>query len=336
MRTAKYLNILFLLLATTLLGCSKEENGIDDNKLYDISLRFNGEISTSESPLMRGEATNDLYGVNVYKDDKYYAYGLFDNVDAIRIYLPAGSTYKFEATIVKDEKNIIRRRGWSDGSYEYYAPFTIADTYYNDSESIMCENEFKSCRYDSYTSHYEYLNGLKFGKTAVYTDADKTKYKITSYPQTDRFYGELDKFTPSADATVDIDMKRTAFGLQYQVNGVSDGTVSIKIKNDSETFVDNTSITSDYTSQELIYTFSDVYSAWKYSDNYTENVTVSASWLRGIGITQDLGSKVIQIKRNRMNIVRIKLATDESGNSVGIEVESETPMTNENITIPLG
>ena len=131
-------------------------------------------------------------------------------------------------------------------------------------------------------------------------------------------------------------MKRTAFGLQYQVSGVSDGTVSIKIKNDSETFVDNTSITSDYTSQELIYTFSDVYSAWKYSDNYTENVTVSASWLRGIGITQDLGSKVIQIKRNRMNIVRIKLATDESGNSVGIEVESEAPMTNENITIPLG
>lgn len=335
MRTAKYLNILFLLLATTLLGCSKEENGIDDNKLYDISLRFNGEISTSESPLMRGEATNDLYGVNVYKDDKYYAYGLFDNVDAIRIYLPAGSTYKFEATIVKDGKNIIKRTSWGGGTYSYHEPFSIEYTYNNNSDYPVCKNKFKTCDYDKY-DNCEHLNGLKFGESTVYTDAEQKEYRTTAYPCTDRFYGELDKFTPSADATVDIDMKRTAFGLQYQVSGVSDGTVSLKIKNDSETFVDNTSITSDYTSQELIYTFSDVYSAWKYSDNYTENVTVSASWLRGIGITQDLGSKVIQIKRNRMNIVRIKLATDESGNSVGIEVESEAPMTNENITIPLG
>ncbi|MBR3887450.1 MAG: hypothetical protein IKJ21_07615 [Alistipes sp.] len=45
-----------------------------------------------------------------------------------------------------------------------------------------------------------------------------------------------------------------------------------------------------------------------------------------------MGSKTVQIKRNAMNIIRIKLgAVDYDGNT-GIEVEEETDFEEENVT----
>ena len=97
----------------------------------------------------------------------------------------------------------------------------------------------------------------------------------------------MDNYTPTENGSLTIDLKRTAFGLKYEVSGVTDGTVSVKIENTSRIFFENTEITSEYESEEKIFTFSDVYSAWKYANNYTESITVSATWARGVGITEN-------------------------------------------------
>ena len=89
------------------------------------------------------------------------------------------------------------------------------------------------------------------------------------------------------------------------------------------------------TSDGQVFAFNDIYNAWLYADNYTENLTVSIQWTRGIGITQDLGSKVIQVKRGQMNIVHITLGASDNSASIGIEVEAENTMTQEDVSIPL-
>lgn len=62
MKTLKIFQILSLLIATILCSCSKVENiGQDtEDKVYTVSLKLNGEITASDSPLTRSTATDDL------------------------------------------------------------------------------------------------------------------------------------------------------------------------------------------------------------------------------------------------------------------------------------
>lgn len=314
---AKYiLQILPLLLVLCMTSCSKEEStSTEEAKEYNVSLKFNGEITTSDTPLTRGAATNDLIGVQVYQDGGIYAYGLFDNVDDININLLSDHKYKFVVTIVKDGKNKLQKS--LSGYYQY--PFWKG----GNSSSGGVSDLTNIFEYDTSNVHF---SSLANGKSNI------LKEGLVDYPETDRFYGEVDNYTPTENGSLTIDLKRTAFGLKYEVSGVTDGAVSVKIENTSRIFFENTEITSEYESEEKIFTFSDVYSAWKYANNYTESITVSATWARGVGITENLGSKTVQIKRNAMNIIRLKLGSVDYDGNIGIEVEEEADMDEETVT----
>lgn len=306
MKTLKLFQILSLLLVATFCSCSKEDAPVqEEDKFYTVSLKFNGDITTADSPLTRGTATDDLYGLIIWQDGSIFGGGLYDNVEDMKVRLQSSKKYKFVVTAVKNGKNVLYDNG-------YNAPlgYSLSNKLYS-----------KTNYYNIFKSGYSHM---KSGNSYSY------------YPETDRFYGEVDNYTPTENGVVNMDLKRTAFGLQYKVSGVSDGTVTVTIKNSRKTFFNKSDITADYSSEEKVITFENVYSAWQYADNYTEKVTVSASWARGIGITQDLGSKEVIVKRNRMNIIHIKLATDESGNNLGIDVESDSDMNDESVTIPLG
>lgn len=321
MKTLKLFQILSLLLVATFCSCSKEDAPVqEEDKFYTVSLKFNGDITTADSPLTRGTATDDLYGLIIWQDGSIFGGGLYDNVEDMKVRLQSSKKYKFVVTAVKNGKNVI---------YNNSAGYTYPFFYFEYSNNTIRKpmvlsnkllNNISSDYYDSFKSG---LSDMKSGNRSC-------------YPETDRFYGEVDNYTPTENGVVNMDLKRTAFGLQYKVSGVSDGTVTVTIKNSQQTFFEKSDITADYSSEEKVITFKDVYSAWQYADNYTEKVSVSASWVRGIGITQDLGSKEVIVKRNKMNIINIKLATDESGNNLGIDVESDSDMNDECVTIPLG
>lgn len=301
--TLQILSLLFLTIG--LASCSREETvSTDAPKEYNISLKFNGEITTTDLPLTRSTEPNDLIGVQVYQDNTAYAYGLFDNAEDININLFSDHKYKFVVTIIKDGKNLI----------------TIGDSYYDIPFNMYLNNKFTYSTTDK---------SVDFG-------IGNTRFSYTTtasrYPKADRFYGELDNYTPMANGSLAIDLKRTAFGLKYEVSGVSDGTISVKISNTSQIFFENSTITADFQSEEEIFTFYDVYSAWLYADNYTESITVTVSWARDVGIAQDLGNKTVQIKRNAMNIIRLSLSSVDYEGNIGIEVEEETNMNEETVT----
>lgn len=306
MKTLKLFQILSLLLAAILCSCSKEGTPVqEEDKFYTVSLNFNGDITTADSPLTRGTATDDLYGLVVWQDGSFFGGGLYDNVENMKVRLQSSKKYKFVVTAVKNGKNVL----YMDMEDEYSYPFP----------GMKLLNKL-DC-------------GSNYGNWFQYGTSQMKDGKEYSNPETDRFYGEVDNYTPTENGVVNMDLKRTAFGLQYKVSGVSDGKVTVTIKKDHEIFFRESNITTDYTSEEKVITFYYVGSAWLYADNYTDKVTVSASWTRGNGITQDLGSKEVVVKRNRMNIIHIKLATEESGSNLGIETESDSDMNDESVII---
>lgn len=322
MKALKFFSILSSLLIATLYSCSKEDTLVLEDKFYTVSLKFNGDITTVDSPLTRGTATDDLYGLMVWQDGSFFGGGLYDNLEDMKVRLQATKKYKFAVTIVKNGKNFIYKT--YDGSYSY--PFAYEERTGGNTYKIIrtpISNKLNAFN----EKHYDFF---KYGLSQMAENLER-RYN----PETDRYYGEIENYTPTKNGTVNIELKRTAFGLQYKVSGVSDGTFTINIKRGDETFFSKSDITADYTSDPKIITFHNVYSAWLYGDNYTEEVEISASWARGIGINQDLGTKTIIVKRNKMNIIHINLTTDESGNNLGIDLDSET-MDNESVTIPFG
>lgn len=302
---------------------SGSEEPVKELKEYTVSLKLGGEITSSDSPLARAEtASTDLYGVQVYRkingeaDYNYFAYGLFDNMNDIKINLLEGSIYKFEVLLVKNGKNTLNKNGKG-----YKEPFNNMTR--TGGSLLVSETPLNN---DSFTYSDFYLGYIKNGSIGYQN----------YYPEGDWYYGEFSNYIPSNNGTVEIDLKHTVFGLQYKVTGITDGTVSVTIENEKRSFFTNSSITDDYTSEEKIIVFYDVYSAWQYANNYTENLTVSLSWTRGVGVVQDLGSKTIQVKRNVMNVVRIQLGANDGNASLGITTEDDTNMRGEEVTIPLG
>lgn len=287
----------------------------------EVSFRFSGEITSDYSPLTRAMTTDDLLGIQVYKGGANYAYGLFDNIADMKLKLNAEGQYKFIVTVVKEGKNKIYHY-----EIENYVPLYFYPV-----------NGYEYSYYLDNTFHYGGDNNY-YGSQLGQGYSRLTGGKYYYYPETDRFYGELDNYTikyGSDPTVINMDLKRAAFGLKYEVTGLSDGTASITIKNDSRTFFENTSISEAYSSEAKVFTFSNVRDAWLYADDgYVENVTVSMTWTRSIGITQDLGSKTVQIKRNALNNIRVSLSEDYGGSALKIDVE-DAAMGNETVTIPV-
>jgi hypothetical protein len=332
---------LFIVLCCLCYGCSLEESlplkevetQAEEPQTYTVSLKMGGEITSEDMPLStKAEtASRDLYGVQVYRNTAYFAYGLFDNPDSIKISLLKEGTYKFVCTLVKGGKDLLLLHrpavyyesndsyGVSNSSYSYYRePFDV--NIYNNNYSNyylqydvsypMCRNQF------GYTSTYRF-NNLGTGTSRL------TDNTTVNYPQADRYYAEVDNYTPSVNGTVTMEMKRTAFGIKCRVVDIPDGTVVVTCKNSSGTIYTTSSLgaTNSETANTLI-TFNSVQGAWQYANNYTENVTVGVKWTRAIGITEDLGEKEIPVKRNAMNIIRISLGASDGNASIGITTES--------------
>lgn len=157
---------------------------------------------------------------------------------------------------------------------------------------------------------------------------------LSNYPEVDRFYGEVDNYSPVEGGVLTIDMKRAAFGLKCQVSGISDGSVHVKVANDSRTFFENEAITDNTMSADQIFTFSSVRDAWLYADNYTEKLNVTVDWLRGIGVTENLGTVQVSVKRNAMNVIRINLGAVDASSRMSISIEEDSFMDNNNINVP--
>lgn len=326
----KYSIFTMLLMSLFLWSCNQEELMVEqDNnqEVYTIRLNLNGDIQTEESPLSRAETeATDLYGIQVYKDGNYFAFGLFDNIKNLTINLLANSKYKFVCTAIKNGKNLLYsyRDFGNRKTYDRTYPFLNYYTSDYENQLYRCDNIFR------YETRYDYcFEKLNNNVVSIKGSSDE------SYcAEIDRFYGEINDYTPKVDGVVNLDLKRVSFGIKVKVSNIIDGNVTVKCYNSSKTFVDVSGLTADYESEGKLYSMHNIYSAWQYASSYIENITMEVIWNRGVGVTQSW-KKTIQMKRNAMNVIRIKLGAGDNDNGVGITPE-QGEMGSEEEDIPLG
>ncbi|MBO6160299.1 MAG: hypothetical protein J6O01_02305 [Bacteroidales bacterium] len=330
----------------------------DEEEMCLVSFRPTGEITTTDTPLLRGsEPTDDLYLVQAYQGTESFAFGYFDNLNAMKLYLKKGYKYRIIVAMVKNAKALLGDRfdanmGLIDCSckigYTYHSD--VFDLYmsnpsYTDGTMVLA-SRFDAGRYVFPINQYTYTYKkqipyyYKSGEAWKLASSPLKQYNMkhclknigtgvlnaTDYPTCeDWFYGEVNDYSPTGDyATLDIGFRRAGFRLKYELSGVTDGQVTVTIGNSARTFLSNTTDTPTFSSDEMFIAFHDTQSAWQYAANgYTENLQVSVSWLRGIGVTQDLGTKTIQVKRNCLNTIKILLGSDDRGAGVGIQTEAE-------------
>lgn len=332
-------------------ACEKPQmERVEEGQDCVVTFNILGDISVSEDDLTRSTpSTNDLYAVQVYKGNERFASGIFDDIALAKLNLKMGATYSVRICMVRDAKTYLGSyfslTNNGVASYDpgvagpYYWYYTYADrgnsSYYNRTNILFYNS-------NGYTQYY---NGAT--STSVLTYTNYNNFELTeirngdinsvAYPTcTDWFYGEVNDYAPNGEkATMDVVLKRTGFKLKYELDGVTDGEVTVKVYNNTRTFINNTTNTTSYESEEQFIAFYDTYSAWQYADNYTENMTVAVTWKRSIGVTQDLGTKIIQVKRNCLNNIRITLGSDDKSAGVSLETEAEDSMGSNSSTIPV-
>lgn len=304
--------------AMLFVSCSNElQEEQSTPKTYTVSLGVKGEIlDVIQTPLTKSGENNNLYGIQVYStntpDDNNsyspYAYGLFDDISNISITLLDGYYYRFVCTMVLNGKNILRH---NVGKY-YYPFFNFSDG------GTSIENGFKIT---TQTRLYD----LEGGCTSL---AAKEYYR----PNTDRYYGEILGFQPTTNSTINIEMKRTVFGVKFIAAGLTEGNLKIVMNETPELYINSTDAKHEI---EDIFTFSNVDDAFN-KENYSEDIKTSIYWEKADGTEVPIAvNYTLTFTRKMMHTVRINLAgTSTKGESpISITLEDGTLGTGKDYTI---
>lgn len=321
--------VFFIAIAILLISCNKKSsNDSVQPRGFDVRLDLKGEIFNIDggSPLLMAvpyATENSLYGVQVYarKDSpgttySPYALGIFDDPSLINITLYERSLYKFAITKIVDGKDILPLTT----SNTYRAPLLVTG-------GIGCSGHLSNKMTVSGSCE---LSGLGVGSTSLVIG--ESVPKAYARPNVDRYYGELSDFRPtSSTLTPAVDMKRVVFGVDFLVEGLTEGHLDIAIDGAP-------TIIFEYDKAKTashIFTLNGAMGdniAWT-RDNYTETVPVSIKWYQDGGNIVNIATKNLTFKRKYKYNMTVKLSLLSFDNGAVITTESSELIDGEDIMI---
>lgn len=292
-------------------ACQKSDTAKaeEEPEYITVHLGMSGDLQT------KGTATNNLYGINVYYDPErdgnsntHYAYGIFDNKEDMSITLLSGYTYKFECTLVKDGKTMLYCGQYGGNAFSGYAkPFQT-----NSSASSMLSNSFE---YGT-----TYLSGITSGEATV---KSSTGYVEQKMPSIQRYYGEIDGYTPVVGGTVTIPLKKTVFAARLIIDKVPEGQLSADciIDSNSETLLTGLATNKLYDSGAILFSYPDVRACWL--NEPTVPTTVNWSFTSSVfDQWNQNGVKGVTFKRNTLTTVTVSCTPDNTSGDISIIEES--------------
>lgn len=305
---------LFVLFAILVMSsCSNDidisESVIGNQNGIEVPIVFSGEIQQSEDVMTRAaNSSSDLLGIQIYRRTagstgswSVFAYGLYDHLDNLSVYLQLGYEYKAVATLVKNGKEVLYDGG--NGDYGNKYPFYYSNRVCNvrTSNKLAIETNYSM----------SYLANVRT------TLAGSSSY-VSSYPQVDRLYGEVEGITPTNNTAINLDLKRVSFGLSCSVNGLEEGSLTVKVDNSAKTFFNLTDVGNGYSTPTNFYTFTNMITgAYEHLNSYYETLTVSVTHKHSIiNISEELGTVNVKVYRNKVNniIINLNAVTRSSSN----------------------
>ena len=294
-------------------SCSKDRLGQSDPsdtpspKEYIISIGCGGEITdVSVSDLTKADESDDLYAIQVFSSPAggdgskaAYAHGLFTTLQDVSIKLVEGYKYSFIVTLIKEGKTRLSHPG-----EHYYNPVTLTTTGY---------------KYPSISQNFIYETNNQFSDLGRGAAQINGADGVPHYPNLDRYYGEYSDYVPTEGGKVTVDLKRTSFGLKVIADGLTEGSLSILMKDAPELV-----ITSPATEIEDIFSFYNVKSAWA-TEDYKENVSISFNWTKPDGVVVPLVTQSFDFYRNRKTMITVKVEENGIGTGLGVNPD-DTPI----------
>lgn len=219
---------IILSLVITVASCSSDNGPVEGpnhhrNSMMTMRLKLAGEfIEESDVPMTRtftNTPGSRYAGINVLHRNKgtatytRYAYGVFDNLDAIYLNVYSDEEYKFEVTVIKNYTDLLQLE-----SGKFSNPFRKNTTV----QYLLSDvNIFK------YSSS-DYLSQINVGTAlalSVVDENDKLAKMAYQYPRMHRFYGTKEgvEFSSSADDVISIDLQYQCFGIQINASDVPEG-----------------------------------------------------------------------------------------------------------------
>lgn len=299
------MTLLAVAMSVNLCSCnSDDEEATKQNKDIIVSLGFEGEYEVSELPLSR-VTSDDLYLVAAYiiegSYQKPYAYGLFDDISAIKIKLTKDVTYGFFAYIIKNGKNKLQHTENNYGNAPY--PFS----------NMELSNEF------IYSD-----NSISFGPNFKLSDG-----KTYQMPNLDVYIAaNMVEYTPTENGKVSIAMLRSSFGIKVIAENLTEGSLNIGFDVDGNSeqkiVAPNLIIKSPNTTVEDIFLLP-ISAATIVNGDFTLTSTISFIWEKDDMTEITLGAPTITFKRNKLTTIKIKV--DKSiKNSIEFEYADSTEM----------
>ncbi|MCF2738727.1 hypothetical protein [Bacteroides caecigallinarum] len=319
-----YFGILCSSCSKDILPNNENDNSGSNSKEYLVSLGYSGEISDIEtSPLSRNANNNDIYGIQVYscptdenlgQNYKSYAYGIFNDKSNMTIRLFEGYKYKFIATMIVDGTNKI----WNynkEGYKRYSYPFNA------DLRNIFV-----------YTSNEDKGHDLGSGWSGI---NGAISSEIYHRPNTDRYYGETTDYIPTENGSVNINMKRTVFGVKVLTEDFTEGTIKVRIENAPEM-----SFTYPETYSTDIFSFYNIYSAYHYSassnKDYIEELRVSVTRMNADSLEIPVATQTVAFERNKLTTLTVKIVSNSNTNTLSFNIENVSMTEGENVTFEGG
>lgn len=336
-----------------------------DENVNDCLVMINpvGEITTSENPMTKLGNNDGLYLIQVTQNDTIYAAGVYKNLSNVKVYLHKNLAYTIKVSAIGTRSYIDddshcsysvfykKANLYKNTATQGFPLNTSYDTFVSELKFSSSEVFNELCDLNDNTTDPK-IGQMYYSYRPYYMTKETKKISNTSYSHyayyfkslnfryidyaiieneknptntTDWFYGESTITPTGSYLYLSTIFKRVGYKLKYELDGVSDGDVTVTIKTqEGKILVQNTTNTETYSGDTIFVPYYDIRSVYQNPDNYYENLIVSVSWLRGIGVTQDLGSTTIQVKRNNLNRVRIHLGNSDAGAAMNLSTEAES------------
>lgn len=300
-------------------SCTKEqivENEPEkEGRMVEVSLSCGGEIlDMGETPMSRAESNEDLYYVQAFRQDLEqsayvcYAHGLFDNMNDMRIQLNEDDKYIFRATMVEEGKYYVHSEMAGDSIEFYYSPF-----------NTVLNNEFE------YTGSFD-IPSITMGYTVSGVN-DSGELIAYDRPSQFRYYGESKEYTPINGGLVKIDMARTTFAANIEVENLKEGESLYVSIEGAPGFV------ISYPETQAVFPFAFKYVADAfYNDylidgsfglDYVENVLVEIYRIDAEGNFYGVGAQQVNFRRNVIRNIKVTIADSPDGNFVKLNVDTD-------------
>lgn len=323
-------------------------------KMYTVSLSLAGDfITESDEPLTREDDKYTYVGINVFSkgeneaDSEYqnYAYGLFryDNEKfnpeetGITIKLLSEYVYKFHATILKDDVDVLALSKVNPEKPGYAEPFRVDPSGGEYSENNI-NGDFLYVSDPNIDPQGQFTilsSGNAFVK--IYGLTGTQSKKNSGFPRVKRFYGEYAGFNPVPNPSLTIDMAYTCFGLKFEVEeeGMPEGTY-LTVEDNNWNIQDGLKffptdgkilffpeslklgLPPDGEDSGLSQSWSGIYSMNKLSHGSHDSFTLKFTWHRGSGAKEEFTHTVQQVEAGKMKVLKIKISGSTVTNPEGM------------------